>query len=1318
MTSSKRKRASGDQVSTGIYYNLSDRSCKEGSKQVRVKRARSDVSTGSDVSTLETSKGTKMSENHTSQNVRVVARLRPLSTKEKDEHSKEKIKALPKNSTISVDDSRKFEYDAVFAPGTAQSKVYHEAVGDTIQSNIFKGFNVTILAYGQTGSGKTYTMGTSGGKGGPHENQGYKPNEDDGIIPRAVFDLFETRQNLKRGKERVKIAMSYLEIYNEEARDLFSPDNSNTSLYIRDSKSDGVYVQNLTWNNVESPNEVSELMESAAIKRATAATHMNAVSSRSHAICTLTVTIAPSPVDSNGNDENPHREEVRSKLTLVDLAGSERIKRTGAEGSRMKEGININKGLFVLGQVVSSLSELGQQQHGDNASTNHMHIPYRDSKLTRLLQDSLGGNSRTILVACVSPADSNVEESINTLRYAQRARNIKNSVVRNVTQTAMSHSEAAEIRRENEMLKIKILELESRQTLKIKNAGALLTKATMEPSISALNIDKLEVVAKLRTKCALLESKVEQLSNKKISADEDALTASLKADRLHLRLEQVLVAAEKQGVELPTGSISNDENTLLIEQMRKEMSELKSRLQEEMTDAAVARATAAAVIASDGNLTSVEENAVIDNELECHQRTIENNRSVDFGEEVAHELAAISGDIEQKEAMAKHLEKEKECMEVMRSHFEAALENLQKDAEALTTERDKYLSQKVVSSSMRSKIKELEKRIKDLNDKASEHKKSLRMRELAEKKCIQLASEIQEDKKRRASLQRQLKKEAEERRSEQMAARQQAVRLLRDSNRLKVELQKVKDTASRQAAVLKRKAAEALSRQKKAVERERKRNNVLSMKSNSIRRDRKSDEFERKQAELVSWLDQEIEISLTRLQTRLEIEEQSILVEDAMNKLEEIKNSDTADKSVIRALNSEVETWTGIIRTFEKSEKEFCKSFGFNLDNAPDSQQFSDASTWSNLSRSEAKGLFINVFKRLIELITDIQKMNKQKEEDIARASVAAVAVETRKGEEKIIKMKISHSEAMAALLGSTKTAMEQAMRIKMSKSEGAIDHFLNVYLEDCNKVGEAVKNELNYVKQQQDGIQHMLKSAAKGCLVQESLSKTKKKNSKPLVAVDESFVFEEDEDLNPEDSDDSDWSPDTPVRRRRPQSSPKKANTSTEGAELHRNLPTPVASDDVLALENLNTLKVVELKDMLKQRGLAVSGKKSDLVSRLHLSMIDSKDEKSDDAVVEIENQILSSTQTEQAKAVKKMKSRPKVLRDLTNEANDVSTSERTALSTSALFKRSLVSSSKPMVNAKKKTLKRKNMSLALDEAFLEFQKLQESDEIAKRRK
>ena len=213
------------------------------------------------------------------------------------------------------------------------------------------------------GAGKSHTMGTAastadsdGDGGGDDTSEGNAdsslkpPSKGDGIIGRAVYDLFKTRASLPNGTERVKVEMSYLEIYNEEARDLMYSGTKPPELHIRDSKSEGVVVRNLSRHVVSCPTDVANLMSEAAGRRVTASTQMNAVSSRSHAVCTLYVTIAPPTADcdekkdNDGNSSSSSSEELKAKLTLVDLAGSERIKRTGAEGARMREGININKG--------------------------------------------------------------------------------------------------------------------------------------------------------------------------------------------------------------------------------------------------------------------------------------------------------------------------------------------------------------------------------------------------------------------------------------------------------------------------------------------------------------------------------------------------------------------------------------------------------------------------------------------------------------------------------------------------------------------------------------------------------------------------------------------------------------------------------------------------------------------------------------------------------------------------------------------------------------------------------------------------------------
>merc|ERR1712025_783379 len=245
----------------------------------------------------------------------------------------------------------------------------------------------------------------------------YSAGEDpilEGVIPRSVKDIFAHIMEKQDTEFLVKV--SFMELYNEQLFDLLSgkPRREDTMVDIREDGNKGIKIPGLTETPISSVLEAMTMLEKASEGRVTAATAMNARSSRSHAIFTLSVEAKP---------KSDPKSVTLSKFHLVDLAGSERQKKTKAKGDRLKESININMGLLSLGNVISAL---GEENRGPNA-----HIPYRDSKLTRLLQDSLGGNSHTLMIACVSPADSNLEETISTLRYADRARKIKNKPIVN-----------------------------------------------------------------------------------------------------------------------------------------------------------------------------------------------------------------------------------------------------------------------------------------------------------------------------------------------------------------------------------------------------------------------------------------------------------------------------------------------------------------------------------------------------------------------------------------------------------------------------------------------------------------------------------------------------------------------------------------------------------------------------------------------------------------------------------------------------------------------------------------------------------------------
>ncbi|KAM5164406.1 kinesin-like protein KIF16B isoform 2-T2 [Mantella aurantiaca] len=357
--------------------------------------------------------------------VKVAVRVRPMNRREKDLEAKFIIEMEGKKTTITnmklpdgiTGDSgrertKTFTYDFSYSSADPKNANYvsqewvFKDLGTEVLKSAFEGYNACVFAYGQTGSGKSYTM-----MGNPG---------DSGLIPRICEGLFSRIAEItRRGDASFRTEVSYLEIYNERVRDLLRRKSSKTfNLRVREHPKEGPYVEDLSKHLVQNYSDVEELMDAGNINRTTAATGMNDVSSRSHAIFTINFTQA------KFDAEMPC--ETVSKIHLVDLAGSERADATGATGVRLKEGGNINKSLVTLGNVISALADLSQDATNHLAKKKQVFVPYRDSVLTWLLKDSLGGNAKTIMIATISPADINYGETLSTLRYANRAKNIIN----------------------------------------------------------------------------------------------------------------------------------------------------------------------------------------------------------------------------------------------------------------------------------------------------------------------------------------------------------------------------------------------------------------------------------------------------------------------------------------------------------------------------------------------------------------------------------------------------------------------------------------------------------------------------------------------------------------------------------------------------------------------------------------------------------------------------------------------------------------------------------------------------------------------------
>ncbi|XP_054193826.1 kinesin-like protein KIF17 isoform X14 [Homo sapiens] len=335
-----------------------------------------------------------------SEAVKVVVRCRPMNQRERELRCQPVVtvdcaraQCCIQNPGAADEPPKQFTFDGAYHVDHVTEQIYNEIAYPLVEG-VTEGYNGTIFAYGQTGSGKSFTM-----QGLPD------PPSQRGIIPRAFEHVFESVQCAENTKFLVRA--SYLEIYNEDVRDLLGADTKQ-KLELKEHPEKGVYVKGLSMHTVHSVAQCEHIMETGWKNRSVGYTLMNKDSSRSHSI--FTISIEMSAVDERGKDH------LRAgKLNLVDLAGSERQSKTGATGERLKEATKINLSLSALGNVISALVD-GRCKH----------VPYRDSKLTRLLQDSLGGNTKTLMVACLSPADNNYDETLSTLRYANRAKNIRN----------------------------------------------------------------------------------------------------------------------------------------------------------------------------------------------------------------------------------------------------------------------------------------------------------------------------------------------------------------------------------------------------------------------------------------------------------------------------------------------------------------------------------------------------------------------------------------------------------------------------------------------------------------------------------------------------------------------------------------------------------------------------------------------------------------------------------------------------------------------------------------------------------------------------
>ncbi|KHN45180.1 Chromosome-associated kinesin KIF4 [Glycine soja] len=545
--------------------------------------------------------------------VKVAVHVRPLIADEKLQGCKDCVTIVSGKPQVQIG-AHSFTFDHVYgSTGSPSSSMFEECVAPLIDG-LFQGYNATVLAYGQTGSGKTYTMGT-----------GFKDGCQTGIVPQVMNVLFSKIGTLKHQID-FQLHVSFIEILKEEVRDLLDPSSMSkpetanghagkmTSpgkppIQIRETSNGVITLAGSTEVSVATLKEMAACLEQGSLSRATGSTNMNNQSSRSHAIFTITLEQMRKlniPGDSCSND-TMNDEYLCAKLHLVDLAGSERAKRTGSDGLRFKEGVHINKGLLALGNVISALGDEKKRKEG-------VHVPYRDSKLTRLLQDSLGGNSRTVMIACISPADINAEETLNTLKYANRARNIQNKPV--INRDPMS----------NEMLKMR-QQLEYLQAELCARAGASSEEVQVLKEritwLEAANEDLCRELHEYRSRCPIVEqSEREAYDGSTYIVKTDAVKRSLPITEAEYPMSETV------GDSREMEEVAKEwEHTLLQNSMDRELHELNKRLQQKESEMKLFGISDAEVLKQHFGRKIMEledEKRVVQRERDCLLAEVEN----------------------------------------------------------------------------------------------------------------------------------------------------------------------------------------------------------------------------------------------------------------------------------------------------------------------------------------------------------------------------------------------------------------------------------------------------------------------------------------------------------------------------------------------------------------------------------------------------------------------------------------------------------------------------------------------------------------------
>uniref|UniRef100_A0A668AN50 Kinesin family member 4 n=1 Tax=Myripristis murdjan TaxID=586833 RepID=A0A668AN50_9TELE len=834
--------------------------------------------------------------------VRVALRCRPLVPKEINEGCQCCLTFVPGEPQVIVGTEKAFTYDYVFDPTAEQEEVFNIAVSPLL-SGLFKGYHATVLAYGQTGSGKTFSMG--GTYTSAQEN-----DPSVGVIPRVIGMIFQEKE--MRTDCEFSLAVSYLEIYNEDILDLLCTSKDKPAISIREDPKDGIKIVGLTEREVFSAHEMVGCLELGNSARTVGSTAMNAASSRSHAIFTITLE------QRRGTDKT---DSVVSKLHLVDLAGSERQKKTKAEGDRLKEGISINRGLLALGNVISAL--------GDESKKGSF-VPYRDSKLTRLLQDSLGGNSHTLMIACISPADSNIEETINTLRYADRARKIKNKPIVNVD------PRAAEMKR----LKQQVQEL---QVMLLHARGGV--APVLNGPESAENVTKLlernralqdennklsRELSEAAGQTALMFEKI-IMTSERLLRSVATLMITLGCSlcyRCKVDLEKVLETLEDQDLKGKVEVMRNLQDIIL--ELQSESAGIAASID------AMASGEDTPEGSGDGSRNSTDEGFTTHHALRQAQ--------------LSKELIELNKVLALKEAFVKKMCQNDSQLEPMQTEhqknmhtLQAAVDSLQKEKEDLVLalqSAKKDTNQAKLSEQRRKRLQELEGQLVDMKKKLLEQSKLLKLKESSARNVTKLMQEIQAMKAQRVQLMRQMKEDSDKFRLWKSKKDKEVLQLKEKDRKRQYELIKLERDFQKQANVLRRKTEEAAAANKRLKDALQKRSEVAEK-----RKDVQSRGMEGAATRVKTWLLNEVEVLVSTEEARRHLkdllEDRKILAQEISRLKQQMEAGERPAAKIRRRtlIISELENQGGLETPLSKQVENLETEMGLRSAQIADLQQ-------------------------------------------------------------------------------------------------------------------------------------------------------------------------------------------------------------------------------------------------------------------------------------------------------------------------------------------------------------------------------------------